>query len=230
MGLEPLLATYFVRDVLRPVARLLGAQIWQFIDDILLADTDPHFLRCCLLFAIHLLEKRGFLINAKSVTVPTFTIVCLGKEISSSPPAIRNSLDRVACLLLYLFQFFASTFHVTRLRKLLGLLQWLSRPASESAPFLASAYKFLRRRTHPRHFPLHLWSSLIQDTLLCARAAIPRPRPPALTFAPIFVDAAAQTTTRYRVGLVRPHHYMTTTTLDFACLGQCVGIPQGCPL
>ena len=73
---SPLLATCFVRKVLRPVARLVGANIWQFIDDILLADADPHFLRYCIFYAIYLLEKRGFLINTKSVTVLTCAILC----------------------------------------------------------------------------------------------------------------------------------------------------------
>ena len=143
---------------------------------------------------------------------PTHTIAWLGKELSSSPPSIRNSLDRVAHALITLFQFFASTYSRTRLRKILGLLQWLSRPAPDTAPFLASSYRLLRRLRQPRYFPLCMWSSLIQATLLCIRPAVPRPQPPPLTFAPIFVDAAAQTATRFRVGAVRPTHYMTSAT------------------
>ena len=171
-----------------------------------MADSDPAFLRYCVLYAIYLLERRGFLLSPKSVALPTYTIAWLGKELSSSPLFIRNSLDRVAHALLTLFQFFSSTYCRTRLRKILGLLQWLSRPAPDTAPFLASSYR------QPRYFPLCMWSSLIQATLLCIRPAVPRPQPPPLTFAPIFVDAAAQNATRFRVGAVRPTHYMTSAT------------------
>ena len=66
---SPILATCFVRDILRPVVCLLNGLMWQFIDDVLMAHADPHYLRFCALHGIFLLERHGFLINAKSVTV-----------------------------------------------------------------------------------------------------------------------------------------------------------------
>ena len=56
---SPFLAHTYIHDLLRPL-RLLLPSTRQYIDDILLAHTDPCFLRFCTLFAVSFLEKAAF--------------------------------------------------------------------------------------------------------------------------------------------------------------------------
>ena len=172
---------------------------------------DACFLRYCARFAEHLLRASGLLLNSKSVLIPACTITWLGKVLNNCPANIANDPARVAAFLLSLFRFFIKPFTKTALRKIFGMLQWLSRPAPQSAIFLASCYHLLQRNQHPNYFPLPLWSSLIQATLLCLIPAVPRKQPPPLTFPPLFTDAAEETDCKFRVGMARGRHYCTST-------------------
>ena len=100
----------------------MPSQLWQYIDDMLLAHRDPQFLTFVFYYVIHLLQSAGFLLNHKSVNTPVQTSAWLGKELSSAPPSIGNQIERVASYLLSVFQVLLSPYSPRRLLRILGLL------------------------------------------------------------------------------------------------------------
>ena len=68
---SPLLATRYIRGIIRPIVFITNGQTYQYLDDILIYDHDPHFLRVCALYTAHLLNQTGLYINNKSILVPT---------------------------------------------------------------------------------------------------------------------------------------------------------------
>ena len=93
---SPYIAQNTVESILRPITYLLP-MIWVYVDDVLLAHSDPVFLTYVVYYAVHLLECAGFIISTKSVTVPT-TIQWLGKTVSIN--GISNTFGRLAQLFL----------------------------------------------------------------------------------------------------------------------------------
>jgi hypothetical protein len=146
----------------------------------------------CTHYAVFSLTQAGFIINSKSVLEPSAQLVWLGKTLFTRQHTtfIHNAPTRIASLLCSLSHTFVAPLTPVRLLRILGLVQWLARPASEITIFLAPYYRLLNRRTLPRFLPLLLWSSLLQCAILVSLPAITRAPPLPLTFPPFFVDAA----------------------------------------
>ena len=72
---SPVLAQLFIFAALLPLCGLDDLHHSQYLDDILLASTDPHFLHAMFLYARHLLTNADFLIFPK----PSQWIQWLGK-------------------------------------------------------------------------------------------------------------------------------------------------------
>lgn len=144
-------------------------------------------------YAVSLLENAGFLLSAKSVTTPTRTIIWLGKVIDSTHlPYIQNHTTQFAKTLAAAILVLLAPFSTRRLLRLLGLLRWASRPASELGIFLPSLYHLSRRRHPPRFIPLQLWQTVLQACILTFLPASLSSPPMPLTLPPFFVDAAPQ--------------------------------------
>ena len=102
---SPILAQLHVRHVLLPLQLFIGRLFWQYVDDVLIAHEDPHFLVFVFHFTCHLLVTANFNISSKSSTSPTTSITWLGKILCSTPFSITNSVDQVAKAILYIFFF-----------------------------------------------------------------------------------------------------------------------------
>ena len=154
----PFSRIHIISSILLPLRQLLPS-VFQY--DLLLCHPDPFFLTYCTHYAVHLLQSAGFLLNQKSIFVPTHTIEWLGKHIRSSPSChIKNPSSKLAALFSTLVDLFLRPLSHRRLFRVLGVAQWLARPASEVAIFLAPVYHLAQRPTLPRYFPLKLWQPL----------------------------------------------------------------------
>ena len=126
----------------------------QYIDEILLASVDPHFLTFACHFLVHLITSSDLIISPKSVFVPTHTITWLGKILDHG--TLTNTPSRVAYVLAQLWLLRCSKLTFRSLQRSLGFLQWLCSPCSLHAPFLASSYQLLLRATLPPLLPRSL--------------------------------------------------------------------------
>ena len=138
-----------------------------------------------------------------------------GKCIDTSVvPHMRNELGLFPRIFETALLVMFKPFSPRRLLRLLGFLQWASRPASEIGIFLPALYHLTRRHRFPRFLPLPLWQPILQACILIALPAQIYSHPPPLTFPPFFVDAAPQTPL-FRVG----------TNHDSRCVTSCLAPP-----
>jgi len=68
---SPILAQRTLKRILHSLVPWFTDSLWQFVGDLLLAHTDPHFLAFAGAFAVHLNSTSGFLLSPKSSLVPT---------------------------------------------------------------------------------------------------------------------------------------------------------------
>ena len=211
---SPILAQDTVGYHLLPVLKLTS-YLWQYMDDVLIASTDPCFLTFLAEFTVHLLTQAGFRINAdKSMLIPSKDITWLGRTISATAGTITTAPAQAAAALQQIAYLHIVHLCMRNLQRLLGTLQWLSAPASINAANLASAYCLLTKRCPPMILPLPIAYSLIYAVLTTLVPLRPRPLPPPLSMAPIYADAAPKACSApgpllYQVASVRPHCYAT---------------------
>ena len=187
---SPFLAQETLRRVLQPVSVMLGALLWQFVDDVLFASPDPYFLSFVGSYVVHLLSTAHLFVNDKSVLIPTHHITWLGKFVNSIDGLISNQPHRIAHVLTHLWFLRCVRLTFRALQKLLGMLQWIQAPCSTAAPFLATAYSLLRQTRLPILLPRAIWYSLLNVILLAAQPTQARRLPPPPCMPLVFCDAA----------------------------------------
>ena len=77
---SPLIAQRFIGTIMAALDSLLR-HWWLYIDDLLLAHSDPVFLTFLGAYACHWLQTAGFIISPKSVLAPAQSITWLGKHL-----------------------------------------------------------------------------------------------------------------------------------------------------
>ena len=144
----------------------------------------------------------------ESVTTPTRTITWLGKVIDSTHlPYIQNHTTQLAKTLAAAVLVLLAPFSTRRLLRLLGLLRWASRPASELGIFLPSLYHLSRRRHPHDSFPSNCGKLCFRPVSSHFFQLPPPPMP--LTLPPFFVDTAPQPPL-FRVGTNYLSHSLTS--------------------
>ena len=83
MGVLPILAHNTVAHYLQPLFQLTPL-CWQYLDDLLIAHTDPHFLTYLVAYAAYLLTQGFILSLSKYILAPTQEITWLGRLLSST--------------------------------------------------------------------------------------------------------------------------------------------------
>lgn len=205
---SPIIAQRTMIHLLSGVCHMLPT-VWIYLDDILLAHSDPHFLTYVTYLAVYLLQSAGFVISQKSILIPTSDITWLGKKLS--PAGISNTLPRITQLLLSILSLRTDRCTFRALQRTLGSLQWLALPFSIAGPWLAPVYHFLLRSSASSPLlPLRTWSFLFTAFLFALLPATPHPTPPPCTMVPFFVDAAPNTGGGFTVSMFRPRSYATS--------------------
>ena len=189
-----------------PLVPWFPDSLWQYVDDLLLTHTDPHFLAFAGAFAVHLISSSGLLISPKSSLVPTRNIIWLGKEICCH--FVSNSPARVAQVVLRLWFLRCAAFSPRSLQCILGSLQWLCSPSSLSSPYFASSYALLQRSPPPL---LALECVAVTSFRLCALRPLHRnPFPPPVCMLLLFCDAAPISPSQYRVACFKRNSFATS--------------------
>ena len=185
---SPILAQRTMLHLLEPCLRLLPT-LWIYIDDVLLAHPDPHFLMYVTNYATYLLSSAGFLLSPKCHLTPTNTITWLGKELSASS-GISNTPTRLIQLLIHIINLRAFHCSFRSIQRVLGSLQWVAAPFSPVGPWLSPVYHFLFTITHQHIIPLRTLAFLV--TAFLYTLIPPRPRRSLLPCVtpPLYVDAA----------------------------------------
>ena len=194
---RPVFAPRTLERILLPLVPWFPASLWQYVDDLLLTHTDPHFLAFAGAFAVHLISSSGLLISPKSSLVPTRNITWLGKEICCH--FVSNSPARVAQVVLRLWFPRCVAFSPRSLQRLLGSLQWLCSPSSLSSPYFASSYALLQRSPPPLLLPWNVRRSLLFACLYVLRPLHRNPFPSPVCIPMLFCDAAPVSPSQYRV-------------------------------
>ena len=208
---SPVIAQRTVSFLLAPLLALLPT-VWIYLDDILLAHSDPHFLTFLTLFACHLLQHAGFVISSKSSLTPSSSILWLGKHIES-PGGLRNTPARSACVLRAVLSLFTFRCTPRALQRALGCVQWLACPHSCAAPWLAPVYRHLFLGcSHHGFLPPRTLSFLLTAFLFTLIPARPRRVPPPFTMPPIFTDAAPWGKS-FAVACLRPSSFATVVSV-----------------
>ena len=152
------------------------------------------------------LEHVGYIISVKSELEPTKLITWMGKRVNLNSARIEPSTPFVADVVSKWLLLALKPYHYTSLRRLLGKIMWLGKPAASVGSFLAGPWSWLNQGP--------FWSSrtpfAVVRSLLEAMAASFRgwePHPVALApHVRIFSDAAPDPhfPGRYVVGLWSP--------------------------
>jgi len=210
---SPVLAQLFIAYLLIPLRKFPALHYWQYIDDVLLASTDPAFLTAMFSLTCDLLTKAGFLISPKSSTTPSAQITWLGKTLTSTPGhlLITNAPHNVATTILHICYLRLQLPGRKALLRLLGSLQWLGLPGSELGPWLATAYQLAHATPFPVRLPRRIYAKLLRSALLALTPVHPMKLPAPLTLPLLFVDAAPSDNSGcFRVGVVRPGSFATS--------------------
>lgn len=204
---SPIIAQLTLARILAPVATWFPGRFWQYVDDILIADEDPHFLHFTGSYLVHLLARSGLVINSKSQLQPVKSLTWLGKRILGG--AIINTPQRIAQGLAHVWALRTRQLAFRALQRCLGTLQWLLSPTSTYSPFLASSYTLLRQHTLPRLLPKNIWYSLLQAALATATPLHRRPLAPPLAMPLVFCDAAPASDGCFLVAAHKPRIFAT---------------------
>ena len=129
---SPLVAQKSIATFLASLESLLHLW-WLYIDDLLMAHSDPAFLAFIGAYACHLLQVAGFIVSPKSVLAPSPSITWLGKHIDAHS-GITNLPSRQAQVLLAIWALRTVSCSSRSLQRVLGSLQWLACPHSLIGP------------------------------------------------------------------------------------------------
>ena len=124
----------------------------QYLDDILLFSTDREALHSFTSLMVRSLSSAGWILSQKSSTTPSPTIQWMGKDLDGSRCTISNSGSYAASMVVQWLLLATSGCSATRLRRLLGKLNWAVRPTLGAHPFLSGAYLWLHRGPRFSHY------------------------------------------------------------------------------
>ena len=131
-----------VMAVVRRVLSRRGIRGWVYLDDILLSARRKRRLRRAVRECQRLLQRAGFIVGAKSETVPTESIGFIGKQLDTREGTISNAVGAFRAWVRGLGR---GRLPSTAMERLLGKLCWLGKPNAGLGAFLANAYSSLHR-------------------------------------------------------------------------------------
>ena len=124
----------------------------QYLDDILLFSTSDTALHIHTLDLVTSLTHHGWIFSSKSATLPSPAVTWMGKCLDGSMRTIANQGSYLASIVVQWLLLSTQGYSATRLRRLLGKLNWAVRPSIGAHPFLAGAYLWLHKGPRASHF------------------------------------------------------------------------------
>ena len=147
-----------------------------YLDDLILVESDPDWLRACGRWLLAVLVLAGFVISKKSMVEPASRAKWLGKVVDVQGLVIENDVMLVAKIISAVISLYDAVVPVQQVQRILGLINWLAAPGKGHLPFLAGIYSLLsyqrsrRVRVTPR-----FWISVVQAVAIAAPAFHPPP-------------------------------------------------------
>jgi hypothetical protein len=201
------LANETLLQLLQPALRLIPT-LWLYIDDVLVAHADPHFLMYVSNLIQHTLLTAGLLLSPKSQPYPVSSITWLGKLISVRH-GILNLTSHLSALFLAIWRLRTVRSSPRSILRILGSIQWLATPFSLLGPLLAPLYQYLHHSSYAERLPLRTWAFLLTAFFHVFLPVLPRKTPPPCTM-PIFYTDAAPYKERFLVSALRQSTFATS--------------------
>ena len=164
------------------IARVLAAVdresilIIHYLDDILLLGHDKALLRVVTQRAADTLTRTGYLISPKSICDPTQELPWMGKLLDLRAPRTAPLVGYVADVVARWVRLVLRPYHHKSLRRLLGNIVWLGRPAACIGSFLAGPRAWLNHDPYwSARTPLHVVCALLEAIAVAFRGWDPSP-------------------------------------------------------